>query len=684
MRFIRTLKQRLLFEHKDDDRSYLPKFAMPATRGSHYTDLLEDKQRAADPHAFDLLDLYTKHTSSLLRSASDFDHRSSLIQRQRRNFSTTDADFIRRLMTDPAITIKPADKNLGMVLVDTAWYEAELSRMLGDSVTYQPFSTYSERRPHGRGSKVVIVDFPAHQKLLLMRLTQLATSHAKSFEQWDREYGTDLADQVPKFLSRKISDETCSVPTIYLLIKVHKASGLCGRPIVPATHWLTTPASVVVDHLLQEIFRKANIQHIVKDTKSFVNELEHLRMPHGDGVFVTADIASLYTNIDTKMGLALVEKFLIEQDVSTNLRKLIMDLLRFVMEHSYLQFRGKIYHQIDGTAMGTACAPIYANIVVYMLEKQVLADMHASIHLYRRFLDDVFGYLKRLAVAAFMTRMNQLHPKLRFEFVTHDSEAAFLDLRIHKGPRFAESLIFDLSVHQKKMNLYLYIPYHSFHTDAAKRSFIQTELMRYIRNSSDRSEYSELKKIFYQRLRDRGYPSSFLLPIFGSIFYADRHFFLWPSATLHLHPLIITHPPRSACLIRRMARWFASQPAPGSATAMQSDSRPVFIIPYTPLTAALPTRQLLMRAWDMVHTATSGIVPGPIIAYQSSSSLSKTLVYSRAHLMERTRSQETASAASLLIRQSRLHSFFISGSSIAVTHVSQYAQEQLPTEVAGP
>ena len=36
------------------------------------------------------------------------------------------------------------------------------------------------------------------------------------------------------------------------------------------------------------------------------------------------------------------------------------------------------------------------------------------------------------------------------------------------------------------MNLYLYIPYNSFHTDAMKRSFIQTELMRYIRNSSDR------------------------------------------------------------------------------------------------------------------------------------------------------------------------------------------------------
>ena len=80
--------------------------------------------------------------------------------------------------------------------------------------------------------------------------------------------------------------------SFYLLIKVHKPKGLCGRPIVPCTRWITTPASVLVDHLLQEIVKKANIPWLVKDTKSFVNELEHKRVHQRDGVFVTADIAS--------------------------------------------------------------------------------------------------------------------------------------------------------------------------------------------------------------------------------------------------------------------------------------------------------------------------------------------------------------------------------------------------------
>lgn len=191
------------------------------------------------------------------------------------------------------------------------------------------------------------------------------------------------------------------------------------------------------------------------------------------------------------MGLKLVQQFLIEQNVDCIHRELIMDLLTFVMHHSYLQFNGTFYHQIDGTAMGTATAPTYANIVVYMLEKQTVIDMNSSVHLYRRFLDDVVVYIDSSAATEFMTQMNSLHPKLRFDFVVHPTEAAFLDLNIHKGTRFQSSCIFDLSVHQKKMNLYLYIPFHSFHSAEMKRSFIQTELMRYIRNSSDIRDYSQ-------------------------------------------------------------------------------------------------------------------------------------------------------------------------------------------------
>jgi len=512
--------------------------------------------------------------------------------------------------------------------------------MLQDRITYKPFNFIDNNGKHCSLKQL--------QEHIFADLKQIAKDGQRTLESWHPQ----LADQALKYLTHASTATTCKVPDIYLLVKVHKAAGLSGRPIVPSTHWLTTPASVLVDHLLQQILRDAGITHIVKDTKSFINELEHTALPSRHGVFVTADIASLYTNIDTKLGLQLVREFLLEQKVPRSRIDLIMSLLSFVMRNSYLNFRDQIYHQIDGTAMGTACAPTYANIVVYMLEKNLITQFSGRLHLYRRFLDDVFAYLDEDIAEEFMSRMNSLHPKLRFEFVRHPTEAAFLDLRIHKGPRFTSSAVFDLSVHQKKMNLYLYIPFRSFHTEAMKRSFIQTELMRYIRNSSDQSEYMQLKHTFYQRLRDRGYPSSFLVPIFNSIYYSDRELFLWPSAALHQHPLI--HTARSLCLKKRIRRWEQSQSTlestPGSTPS-------VFVIPYSPLTRLLSTRRILSRQWGQVRDALSEpSLPLPIIAYQSAPSLVKTLVFQRARKLEEARKAHFAPAVTPA-RQSTLDSF---------------------------
>ena len=646
-RFSRTLTQRLLFDRSVEAVPYLSKFAVKSAHSQRSSEYFEDQARPEQWRSFELLDNYRRRTEDLLRRSTTLDHHRSLVQHQRRNHTSADASFLQRLMTDSSITIKPADKNLGMVLVDTDWYVRELTRMLQDRITYEPFK--KSRVVKGKTTPFTFLQL---QTELLTYFGKTLTRHKSSLTIWNPHY----ADAVFKYLKKAVTAATCMLPSIYLLIKVHKASGLCGRPIVPSTRWLTTPASVVVDHLLQEIVRAARIPHIVKDTKSFVVELEQTILPTRDGIFVTADIASLYTNIDTDMGLRLVRQFLVEQNVSSIHSDLIMDLLTFVMRNSYLQFRDLILHQIDGTAMGTAAAPTYANIVVYMLEKQTIREMSAnnSLHLYRRFLDDVFAYLEPNAVDEFKYRMNHLHPKLRFDFVVHSSEAAFLDLLIHKGPRFSSHCIFDLNVHQKKMNLYLYIPYHSFHSDAMKRSFIQTELMRYIRNSSQRDGYSQLKQIFYQRLRDRGYPSFFLLPIFDSIFYADRCFFLWPSATLHLHPLLHSQPPQSACLQRRLSRWKLSQSSLASPSSHQPP--PVFIIPYSPLSRLVPTRSLLCKHWDLIHEALDSSIPKPIIAYQSSPSLLKTLVYQRARNMER--SQVVAAPAAAPAAQLSLRRYF--------------------------
>lgn len=569
-----------------------------------------------------MVDHYRKRTKGLLTSTLNHIHTQTLTLNSLPNHTPSDHEFIQRLMDDPHITIKPADKNLGLAMVDTSWYNTELTRMLSDTITYQPVDT--------------VTSIPDLKVRLLKHLQSIARKHEETIREWK----PDTAEQTLKYLRNSMTVESTDIPGIYLLIKVHKPKGLCGRPIVPATKWITTPASVVVDHFLQEIFKNAHIPWIVKDTKSLVNELEGLKIPSRTGVFLTADIASLYTNIDTKMGLELVEQFLVEQSVPPSRIKFIMDLLTFVMTNSYLRFCDTVYIQIDGTAMGTATAPTYANIVVYMLEKKILERFKQQVFLYKRYLDDVLVYVEPSAADPFKIALNSLHPKLIFEFAGDDKEATFLDLTLYKGRRFHQQDIFDFRVHQKSMNLYLYIPYHSFHTEAMKRSFIQTELMRYIRNSSDRDQYVVIKKLFYQRLRDRGYPVHFLDVIFQSVFYVDRKYFLLPAQQLLDHPDIHTHPPQSACLLRRLRRAEHQQQTEqrlkaSSVNSLTSSPPPVFIIPYTPVSHNIPTRTILTCHWELLEIA-AGLVK-PIIAYQSMPNIMKLLVYAKAKRNERQR-----------------------------------------------
>jgi hypothetical protein len=638
-RFHRTLANKIIFSDVDTTQTteYVGKFHV--RRGVHASKSvtagrsawLTSQQQKFAPELSGLK-RYRERTLELLRFASQHDHHRELVLAQRRNHTAANAAFIQRLLHDPTITIKPADKNLGMVMVETSWYEAELSRMLSDTITYSQFDP-------SKGIKIgnqhyATKNMEEVQQKLQEVLKYLTRKHATTLCEWFPTHG----EQMVRFLSTSFQGSQPSLPAIYLLIKVHKPKGLCGRPIVPATHWVTTPASVVVDHLLQDVMKKASIPWLVKDTKSLVNELERLFIDEGqkDAIFVTADIASLYTNIDTAMGTGLVREFLFLHDIPVSRIQAIMDLLRFVMNSSFLTFKGTVYHQVDGTAMGTPCAPPYANIVVYMLERRVIQGMRASIYVYRRYLDDIWAYIPRSQADAFMQRMNSLHPKLKFDFVTHPTEATFLDLQITKGTRFYSQGLFDLRVHQKSMNMYLYIPYRSFHPDAAKRSFIQTELMRYIRNSSDREEYIKVKRLFYERLRDRGYPHKFLLPIFEGIFYEDRPYFLMPASELAagVARMQAGSPPRSVTLLRRLARQ--------KYTSSASHRPPAFIIPYSPLSRILPTRSILRSNWQLVQEATG--MPPPIIAYEGQPSILTMLVYGKAR---REREKEDATQESI-------------------------------------
>ena len=54
------------------------------------------------------------------------------------------------------------------------------------------------------------------------------------------------------------------------------------------------------------------------------------------------------------------------------------DLLKVVLTHNYFQFADRMYHQVQGTAMGTKMATAYANL--FMAERTPPQNLPPSPH----------------------------------------------------------------------------------------------------------------------------------------------------------------------------------------------------------------------------------------------------------------------------------------------------------------
>jgi hypothetical protein len=209
-------------------------------------------------------------------------------------------------------------------------------------------------------------------------------------------------------------------------------------------------------------------------------------------------VSSLYTNIPTELGIKWTRLFLSGR-LPPDLINLVISALTLVLNNNYFSFNDSLYLQHIGTAMGTPAAVVYANIFMYILENPVLKTYSSSILYYCRYLDDIFAILSGSptdkSTTDFIGSLSRRHPSIKLEVTLSSSSVNFLDLRIFKGPRFATTGILDTSVHQKQLNSYLYIPFASFHPTHCKGGFIVTELKRYIRCCSNRTDFISIKHI---------------------------------------------------------------------------------------------------------------------------------------------------------------------------------------------
>lgn len=408
-------------------------------------------------------------------------------------FSRSQLVALRRLRRLP-IVIKPADKNLGLVVLDRDKYIAEGNRQLSDRNVYSPVSSV-----------------PWTAMYASLKQLQARFRHLLSADHWK------FILQVDSLHSR-----AC---VLYFIWKVQKNPPV-GRPICSYNGYMLEPLSKYLHFkLLDTLLAQPN--HL-PDSLSLLQAIESERFPP-DCILVTFDVESLYPSIPIQEGLLALRDMLLQCTVhsfSPEEVDFLVSAAELVLRWHFLEFNGSFYRQIRGTAMGSNFAVVYACLFLCHLEQEVQRRMPTpELSFFKRFIDD--GLLvwtgSRDRLQEFLDCYQSIYPdNIRITSCISDTSVNLLDVVLFKGPDFELSGKLSTRCYQKPLNAYQYIPFTSWHPRHQKTAFVLNELKRYLLRESDQAGFLKLRRLFYSRLRARGYPPDFLQACFSQVTWNQR------------------------------------------------------------------------------------------------------------------------------------------------------------------
>ena len=179
----------------------------------------------------------------------------------------------------------------------------------------------------------------------------------------------------------------------------------------------TTKHSKYVDYHLQPIVKE--IPSYVKDTKDFLKKLEKLKDIPQESLLVTLDVKSLYTNIPNNEGIKAVKESYEKYKEKKVSAKVIITFLNLILTLNNFAFNCTHYLQTMGCAMGSICAPSYANIFMANVEaKHIYPYIKEMSSLYLRYIDDIFMIWKgtKVELIKFIKELNKKHKTIKFDF----------------------------------------------------------------------------------------------------------------------------------------------------------------------------------------------------------------------------------------------------------------------------
>jgi hypothetical protein len=298
-------------------------------------------------------------------------------------------------------------------------------------------------------------------------------------------------------------------------IKMHKAP-ICGRPIINNINSITYFVSRYLSIMLTPLKKK--LITACDSIDDVIYDIHTMELLPTEAVFVCADVRNLYPSIPTKYGLDQIKTTMTMFNMyDEDTKNLLLDLLHWVLTNNYFEFMNTTFLQIDGTAMGTPVAVVYANIVLYHHD---IECMKLQPIYYKRYIDDLFIIAINMHNGNNILKIfNKQHPAIQLdqETATVGKEGVFMDLKAIINEKKITCILY-----QKPINAYLYIPPTSNHKQYLLTNFINNEIRRYRLHCSNDEDFQNILHQFYSRLRSRGYSANQLATLFQASRLPDR------------------------------------------------------------------------------------------------------------------------------------------------------------------
>ena len=313
--------------------------------------------------------------------------------RYKKNPKKQEITALRNLQQNHRIVIKPADKGGTIVIQDKEKYIAECERQLNNPQHYRILPTDPTKEFFKQISQII-----------------------------NGAYNMNIIDEKTK---DSLLIKHPRIASFYTLSKIHKKENP-GRPIVNGIGTITEKLSAYIDQHIKPLV--PNIPTYIKDTTDFINTIEGIQLDPTD-LLVTTDVSALYTSIPHNEGLLAINKTHEENQYDPLLKTFICRLTHQVLTKNYFTFNGKLYHQIQGTAMGTRMAPSYVNLFMHQLESNILRSLTLKPDYWYRYIDDIFTIWTHGPQELYhmMTILNHFHPTIKFTHSYDNYSIPFLN-----------------------------------------------------------------------------------------------------------------------------------------------------------------------------------------------------------------------------------------------------------------